>query len=151
VARAADEVVVPGRLQVIADDPLTILDGAHNPSGMRALVAALPELVGERRPVAGAVAVLDDKDATGMLAELAPVLDHVVFTRCANPRSLSPDTLESHWTELGGAAETVADPRAALARAREIVGPGGAAVATGSIYLIADLVREDSPARVSAL
>jgi dihydrofolate synthase / folylpolyglutamate synthase len=152
VARAAAEVVVPGRLQAIARDPLTILDGAHNPSGMRALVAALSEVVGDRRPVAGVVAVLDDKDATGMLRELAPALDRVVFTSCANPRALSPATLDSHWTKLGGAAaETVADPRAALARAREIVGPGGAAVATGSIYLIADLVREDSPARVSAL
>ena len=152
VARAAAEVVVPGRLQVVGRDPLTILDGAHNPSGMRALVAALPEVVGERRPLAGVVAVLDDKDATGMLRELAPALDHVVFTRSANPRALSPATLESHWERLCGApAETVADPRAALARAREIVGPGGAAVATGSIYLIADLVREDAPARVSAL
>ena len=152
VARAAAEVVVPGRLQVVARDPLTILDGAHNPSGMRALVAALPEVVGERRPLVGVVAVLDDKDATGMLRELAPALDHVVFTRSANPRALSPATLESHWARLGGAAaETVADPRAALARAREIAGPSGAAVATGSIYLIADLVREDAPARVSAL
>ncbi len=152
VARAAAEVVVPGRLQVVARDPLTILDGAHNPSGMRALVAALPEVVGDRRPLAGVVAVLDDKDATGMLGELVPALDHVVFTRSANPRALSPATLESHWAKLGGvAAETVPDPRAALARAREMVGPGGAAVATGSIYLIADLVREDAPARVSAL
>jgi dihydrofolate synthase/folylpolyglutamate synthase len=152
VARAAAEVRVPGRLQVVADHPLTILDGAHNPSGMRALAAALPEVAGDRRPRVGVVSVLDDKDATGMLAELAPVLDRVVFTRSANPRSLSPATLESHWGQLGGPpAETVPDPRTALARAREIAGPGGAAVATGSIYLIADLVREDAAGRASAL
>jgi dihydrofolate synthase/folylpolyglutamate synthase len=150
-ARAAAEVSVPGRLQVVARDPLTILDGAHNPSGMRALVAALPEVAGER-PLTGVIAVLDDKDATGMLAELAPALDRVVFTRSANPRSLSPATLESHWRQLGGVEpETVGDPRAALARAREIAGAGGAVVATGSIYLIADLVRDEPAARVSAL
>ena len=152
VAAAAAEISIPGRLQAIAHDPLTILDGAHNPSGMAALVAALPEVTGGRRPLVGVVAVLDDKDAGGMLRELAPALDRVVFTRAANPRSLSPATLESHWARLGGApAETVGDPRAALARAREIAGADGAAVATGSIYLIADLVREDAPARVSAL
>ena len=119
---------------------------------MAALARALPEVFGERRPRVGVVAVLDDKDAGGMLSELAPALDHVVFTRSANPRALSPGTLTSLWEQLGGAApETVADPRAALARAREIAGPAGAVVATGSIYLIADLVREDATARASAL
>ena len=152
VARAAAEVRVPGRLQVVAHRPLTVLDGAHNPSGMRALAAALPEVIGERRPLVGVVSVLDDKDAGAMLRELAPAVDAAVFTRCANPRALSPATLTSQWERLAGAEpETVADPRAALARAREIAGPDGAALATGSIYLIADLVREDPATRASAL
>jgi dihydrofolate synthase/folylpolyglutamate synthase len=154
VARAAAEVQVPGRLQVVAERPLTILDGAHNPSGMRALVEALPEVAGERRPRVALVAVLDDKDAGAMLGELARgELDRVVFTRSANPRSLSPATLMSLWGQLGGApAEAAADPRAGLAHAREIAGDGGAVLATGSIYLIADLVREEATAgRVSAL
>jgi dihydrofolate synthase/folylpolyglutamate synthase len=152
IARAAAEVQIPGRLQVVGERPLTILDGAHNPSGMRALAAALPEVTGDRHPRVGVVGVLDDKDATGMLSELAPVLDRVVFTRSGNPRSLSPATLESHWRRLGGPpAETVPDPRAALARAREIAGAGGAALATGSIYLIADLVRDDPAERASVL
>jgi dihydrofolate synthase/folylpolyglutamate synthase len=119
---------------------------------MAALAGALDEVLGERRPRVGVVAVLDDKDAGGMLRELAPVLDHVVFTRSANPRALSPATLASLWEQMGGAAsETVADPRSALARAREIAGEAGAVIATGSIYLIADLVREDVAARASAL
>jgi dihydrofolate synthase/folylpolyglutamate synthase len=152
---AAAGIQVPGRLQIVAERPLTVLDGAHNPSGMRALVEALPEVApGADRRVA-VVAVLDDKDATSMLRELAAPaagLDGVVFTRSANPRSLSPATLTSLWEQLGGApAETVADPGAALARARESAGPGGAVVATGSIYLIADLVRDDAGARASAL
>ena len=48
-------------------------------------------------------------------------------------------------------AEAVADPRSAVARARRLAGPGGAVVATGSIYLIADLLSEDLGARASAL
>ena len=152
VRRAAAEIEVPGRLQVVDERPLTILDGAHNPSGARALAEALGEAAAGRRPLVGVVAVLDDKDAGAMLRELEPALDSVVFTRSANPRALSPGTLTSLWEQVGGAgAETVADPRAALSRAREKAGPDGAVVATGSIYLIADLVREDPAERASAL
>ena len=54
--------------------------------------------------------------------------------------------------KLGGPpAETVASRAAALERARELAGPDGAVLATGSIYLIADLVREDAGARASTL
>jgi dihydrofolate synthase/folylpolyglutamate synthase len=152
VERAAAEVEIPGRLQVVDDRPLTIHDGAHNPSGMRALAEALPEVVGGRRPVIGAVAVLDDKDAATMLRELTPACDGVVFTRSVNPRSLSPATLAGLWERVGGGpSETAADPRAAVERARELAGPDGAVVATGSIYLVADLARPDERERASAL
>ena len=141
VQRAAAEVQVPGRMQTLDERPLTVVDGAHNPSGARAVADAVPEVLGDRRAV-GVVAVLDDKDAAGMLQALLPRLSHVVFTRSSNPRSLSPGTLESLASKLGGPpAETVGDPRAALARARELAGPDGAVLATGSIYLIADLLR----------
>jgi dihydrofolate synthase/folylpolyglutamate synthase len=96
--------------------------------------------------------VLEDKDAAGMLRALQPRVDRAVYTRSANPRSLSPATLSSLAEKLGGPpGETVPDPRAALARARELAGPGGAVLATGSIYLIADLVRADPAVRASTL
>jgi dihydrofolate synthase / folylpolyglutamate synthase len=87
-----------------------------------------------------------------MLETLLPHLDRVVFTRPVNPRALSPATLETLAEKLGGPpAETVAAPQAALARARELAGPDGVVLATGSIYLVADLVREDAEARASTL
>jgi dihydrofolate synthase/folylpolyglutamate synthase len=149
---AAAETVVPGRLEVVSERPLTVLDGAHNPSGARALAASLDGVLGERRPRVAVIGVLDDKDATGMLEALLPQVDRVIFTRSQNPRSLSPGTLTTLEEKLGGPpAETVADPRAALARARELAGPQGGVVATGSIYLIADLVRDAADARASTL
>jgi dihydrofolate synthase/folylpolyglutamate synthase len=151
VRRAAAELQVPGRMQKLGDNPLTIVDGAHNPSGAQAVADALVEVV-EDRPVVGVIAVLDDKDAAGMLRALLPRLDRVVFTRSSNPRSLSPATLESLFSKLGGPpSETVGDPRAALERGRQLAGPDGAVLATGSIYLIADLVRVDRAARASTL
>jgi dihydrofolate synthase/folylpolyglutamate synthase len=96
--------------------------------------------------------VLDDKDAAEMLRAILPLADAAVFTRSANPRSLPPATLEGLSRQLGGPpAECVADPRAAVEWARELAGPDGAVIATGSIYLIADLVRQDPAARVSRL
>ena len=152
VKSAAAETVIPGRLQPVAERPLTLFDGAHNPSGAAALAASLPDVIGERRPRVGVIGVLEDKDAAGMLGALLPHFDRVVFTRPANPRSLSPATLVTLAEKLAGPpAETVAEPRAALSRARELAGADGAVLATGSIYLIADLVREDADARASTL
>ncbi|MEA2441030.1 MAG: dihydrofolate synthase / folylpolyglutamate synthase [Thermoleophilaceae bacterium] len=152
VAAAAAEVQVPGRLELVSSDgPLVFHDGAHNPAGAAALAEALPDVVAGRRLVA-VMGVLDDKDAAAMLRAILPLTDAAVFTRSSNPRSLPPATLEALAAQLGGPpAECVADPRAAVERARELAGPEGAVIATGSIYLIADLVRERRAARVSTL
>jgi dihydrofolate synthase/folylpolyglutamate synthase len=150
-AHVAGRVQVPGRLQQIGTDPLTILDGAHNPSGMSALAAGLDDVIGERRLVA-VISVLDDKDAAGMLRALLGKCEEVVFTASRNPRALPPATLASLAAQLGGPPSEVAgDPREALERARELAGPDGAVLATGSIYLVADLVGEPGHRRASAL
>jgi len=149
---AASETVVAGRLEAVGERPLTLLDGAHNPSGAHALADSLPEVFGARRPRVAVVGVLDDKDAAGMLESLLPHLDRIVFTKPLNPRSLSPATLVTLAEKLGGPpAETVPAPKAALERARRLAGPDGVVLATGSIYLIADLVRDESDARASTL
>jgi dihydrofolate synthase/folylpolyglutamate synthase len=106
----------------------------------------------EGRPLAGVFSILDDKDAASMLAALLPLCEHIVLTRCANPRALPPGTLETLAAKLARTdTVTVAEPRAALEYARELVGTGGAVLATGSIYLIADLVRDAASARASML
>jgi dihydrofolate synthase/folylpolyglutamate synthase len=149
VAEAAAEVRVPGRLQQIGSDPLTLLDGAHNPDGMRALAESLPELVAGHDRVVATVSILDDKDAAGMLASLwaggtggsGVPIHALIFTSSHNPRALPPPTLQSLTRQLHGPpSEVVPDPRSALARARELAGPSGVVIATGSLYLIADLL-----------
>jgi dihydrofolate synthase / folylpolyglutamate synthase len=152
VSAAAAEVLVPGRLQVVGRDPLTLLDGAHNPEGMAALAESLPELVAGHDRLVAVVSILDDKDAAGMLAMLLRSCDALVFTSSQNPRALPPPTLQSLARQLHGpASEVVRDPRAALRRGRELAGAGGVVVATGSIYLVADLVRPEGQGRASML
>ncbi len=154
VAAAAAGVRVPGRLQVAGREPLTLLDGAHNPAGIAALAESLPEIVAAARSgdgrVVAVVSILEDKDAAGMLAALAPHLDAVVLTASRNPRTLPPPTLGSLLEQLAPGIvihhEIVPEPHAALRRARTLAGPAGVVVATGSLYLIADLLHDEAVA-----
>jgi dihydrofolate synthase / folylpolyglutamate synthase len=151
IADVAARVRVPGRLQVVDEAPLTVLDGAHNPSGMAALADALPDVVGDR-PLVAVISVLDDKDAAGMLRALIGKCRAMVCTASRNPRALPPATLASLAEQLGGPpTEVVRDPHAAVRRARELAGPAGAVLATGSIYLVADLIGDAAGRRASAL
>ncbi len=144
VRAAALSTAVPGRFEVLTDEAggALLLDGAHNAGGIAALVESLPAFVAGR-PLVAVVSVLDDKDARAMLAGLLALCDGVVFTASANPRALAPDRLADLAGELPpGVAHAVEDgPRRALAVARELAGPGGVVLATGSIYLVADLKR----------
>ena len=152
VAAAAAEIRVPGRLQEVAQAPLTLLDGAHNPDGMRALAESLPEIVDGHDRLVAVISILDDKDAAGMLAALLPACDAIVCTTSQNPRALPPPTLKSLATQLGGpASEIVPEPTRALARAQELAGRGGVVIVTGSLYLIADLMSPERGERASVL
>ena len=135
---------VPGRFEIVQRDAVgeIVLDGAHNAGAMTALAEALRGHLAGRRLVA-VVSVLDDKDAASMLAELLALCAGAVFTKSTNPRALSPATLASLADQVGPLATTCveSDPREALVVARELAGADGVVLATGSIYLIADLVR----------
>jgi dihydrofolate synthase/folylpolyglutamate synthase len=98
------------------------------------------------------ISILDDKDAAGMLRALLPRLSAAVFTCAPNPRALPPATLADLASKVGGvASEIEPDPRRAVARARELAGVNGTVLATGSIYLVADLLSAPGARRASAL
>ncbi len=97
------------------------------------------------RPLALVMGVLDDKDAASMLAALLPLCTRAWFTAPPSSRALSPAALQSLARQLNfEEAECEPNPRRALelaqqwARAR----PGAAVLATGSIYLVGDLLAE---------
>jgi dihydrofolate synthase/folylpolyglutamate synthase len=160
VADVAASLVVPGRFEVVdgAGGVPTVLDGAHNPDGARALAESLPEFLAGR-PLTLVVSILDDKDAAAMLAELLPLASRLICTAAGTPRALPPATLASLARQLGGGppAEVEPDPRRALALARsegfheDGASRAGVVLATGSLYLIADLMRPAGAARGSIL
>jgi dihydrofolate synthase/folylpolyglutamate synthase len=142
VADAAATVTVPGRFEVREGAPTVILDTAHNPGAIAALVESLPEVVAGRRLVT-IVSILDDKDAATMLALLAEHSDALVTTASASSRALPAATLSSLAEQVGSPGAIVEpDPRKALAAARRLAGEDGVVLVTGSTYLLADLLRD---------
>ncbi len=138
VRDAAAATLVPGRFQVVAERPVVVLDGAHNADGMAALAASLPELA--RRPPARrgrerARRQGRRRDARVAAAALRRRGGHVATrTRARCPA-------EALVSLAGGAAHAEDDPRRALEVAKGLAGEDGVVLATGSIYLIADLLR----------
>jgi dihydrofolate synthase / folylpolyglutamate synthase len=127
VRAVAEELQLPGRMEVIEDDPSLILDAAHNPDGARALAEALGEAAGGR-PVVGCLAVLADKDVRGFVDALAPALDEVVCTELPSDRLAGvgrPDARSAPASELAeicraagiGAVSAEPDPSNAVRRA----------------------------------
>jgi dihydrofolate synthase / folylpolyglutamate synthase len=149
VRDAAAETTVPGRMQLVGHEPPTLLDGAHNPHAARALVEALGEVLESHppRPLGLVLGVLEDKDANGMLRVLLPRCERAWFTAPPSSRALSPAALESGARQLGFERSS-SEPRPirALEAARRWANEvGGAVLATGSVYLVGDLLRELDP------
>jgi dihydrofolate synthase/folylpolyglutamate synthase len=136
----------PGRLERVRSAPTILLDGAHNPHGMAATVTALEEEFGFRHLVA-VVAVLGDKDASGLLDLLEPVAARLVVTRNSSPRSMPVDQLAEIAIEIFGedrvtVTETMPDAiEEAVVLAEEDTGgehSGVGVLITGSIVTVAD-------------
>ena len=128
-------VALPGRMERREGE---VRDGAHNRDGIRWLASRLAP----RRYVIVA-SILGDKDAEGMLAELAQLGDTLVATRSSNPRALDAERLAALARPHFANVEAVDDPASALARAHKLSAP---VLVTGSLYLLADLELHDREA-----
>jgi dihydrofolate synthase / folylpolyglutamate synthase len=143
---AAEDVALPGRLEHRGDAPLEIWDGAHNIAGVGWLLARLPS-----RHWVILCAILADKQAEKMLRALSVLGDTLVATETTSSRSLPAAELAGIASPLFESVSAEPDPGAASRRARELAGPQGALLVTGSLTLLADLYKEETaPWRTSA-
>lgn len=99
-------VTSPGRLEVLRSSPSVLVDAAHNPHGVEALVAAVEEVFGLRHLVA-VVGAMADKDVEGILAGLEPVTDAVVCVPIDTPRAMEAADLAEVAREVYGAERVV--------------------------------------------
>ena len=126
------EVTLPGRFEQIGDD---VFAGAHNPAGVEWLLARLP-----RNDYVVVASILADKDAGAMLRALARAGNTLVATASHSARAVPTHELARLASPHFERVEAVAEPAAALDRARELASDAGAVLVTGSLYLLADLV-----------
>jgi dihydrofolate synthase / folylpolyglutamate synthase len=131
-----------GRFQVLKRKgcPETVLDVAHNPAGAWALRSALSEHY-EGCPLTFVFGAMRDKAISEMAEILFPLAQRVIATRPENPRSASPEEIQQAAHRTGTEIELVAEPEAALERARIEAGAQGVVVITGSIYLVGEAMR----------
>jgi dihydrofolate synthase/folylpolyglutamate synthase len=136
---AAEGVGLPGRLEQHGDRPLELWDGAHNLAGLGWLLPRLPD----RRWVI-LCSILADKRPEQMLRALSVLGDTLVATASSNGRALPAGELAALAEPLFATVVAEPDPAAALQRGRGIAGPDGALLVTGSLYLLADLYKEEN-------
>jgi dihydrofolate synthase / folylpolyglutamate synthase len=131
---------MPGRMELISRKPMIVLDGAHNPAGVKALVATLDgafHVAGERRCVLG---MLSGRDIDDMVEPLVS-LGFTEFHCCAphSPRAVPASDVADAVRRHGGIAYEHPNATAALAHARERSTDEDLIVVAGSLYLVAEV------------
>ena len=135
----------PGRLEVLRKNPLTFLDGAHNPAGARALLRFWEENFRSRRIVPGLW-----RDARqgccGNGGDTVSPAAAVVLTKPRQARAADPETVRELTGHLNSHLYIEANPDDALEAAVELAGTEGIIFIAGSLFLIADFKRNTSRA-----
>jgi dihydrofolate synthase/folylpolyglutamate synthase len=141
-----DKVNLPGRMQMINENPRILIDGAHNAASIDALMRAIGQNVTYDSMVV-IFACHRDKDISGMIKRLQLGADKMIFTSTGTPRSAEPAELAAQYMEISGKMTQVADTLDdAVQIALRAVSREDIICITGSFYLIAQAARKYSAA-----
>lgn len=127
---------LPGRMEIVNDNPRILVDGAHNAASVEALMRA----IGQNIPYDSMVVIFacrSDKDITGMLDHLQLGADKIIFVEAGSPRSADPHDLAAEYMERSGKMSQVASSfEEALDIAERAVTREDLICVTGSFYLV---------------
>jgi dihydrofolate synthase/folylpolyglutamate synthase len=139
VEEAFGSVKVPGRLEIVGRQPLTLIDGAHNVAGMESLAAAIIEGFAVDGPTVGVIGMLRGRDPSAMLSAIMPVGIRTLFA-CApdSPRAVAPEAIAEAGRALGLDVEVASSVGEAIRAARSQVPDDGMLFVAGSLYVVAD-------------
>ncbi len=82
----------PGRFEIVQENPMVILDGAHNPNGVAQFSRNLRELIPDRKIIA-VLGIFSDKDYPQIIRHIVPFVDQVILTMADNPRATATQRL----------------------------------------------------------
>ena len=136
------ETEIAGRMQLVWDRPRILVDGAHNPDALGAMMRC----VGAHVPYDSMVCVFgcaQDKDVDALLDRVSLGADKVIFTRAAgNPRAADPEDLRRRFMERSGKmCQTAPSVGEALELAARAVSRDDLICVTGSFYLVGDAMK----------
>ena len=110
----------PGRFELLSREPLLIVDGAHNPNGVEALVDTIRAYFPDQK-INFVMGVMKDKDYHTMLRLIAPYAARFITELPDAHRALRPEQLKSEIRAyFDGPVETADSVTAAVQRAMEI-------------------------------
>lgn len=132
--------VWPGRFEIFPGAPLLILDGAHNPDGIRTLRQTLDEVF-PGRAIVFLFGVLADKNHAEMARILFRRNDRAVVVRPHSDRAAAAEDIAREIIDAVAAVKTGATIGEGLELAKEWAGPGGIVCAAGSLYMIGEVRR----------
>jgi len=143
----------PGRFEIMGQEPLVVLDGAHNPGGVARVVETLQEFDSDDlHVVAGAMV---DKDLRSIAAELEGA-DHVVACQPDRDRAEDEQVVATAFEdETDATVETKSDVAGAFDLALEAADAGDCVLVTGSLYAVAEArqrwIRPTIPKRADSI
>ncbi len=147
VARGLESTVWPGRFEILSEEPLIVLDGAHNPAGTKKLVETWRAFLAARYGWSGGeidarahlvFASVADKDITEMAHLLRPLARRVSLVRLAHERGAEPALLAQSFSGPPCARyDSVAAAWQSLATSEP-----GPVLITGSLFLVGEMLAQ---------
>ena len=138
VERGLAQVEWPGRLEIVNDAPLVLLDGAHNPHAAGALAATLRELFSGRR-IHLLIGMSSDKAVEAVAAQLGSLAHGATCTRSTHPRALDPSVLARRLAPFVPDVHVMSDAADAYTYLLNALPPTDVIVVTGSLFLVGEL------------
>jgi dihydrofolate synthase/folylpolyglutamate synthase len=129
----------PGRMEIVSEDPIVLLDGAHNPGGMRMLVETVQEDFSDHHLIL-ILGVLKDKDLPTIVSMILPISDVIIVTKSKNPRAAEIHTLKQIIQEYGAEKSVIIEesvPRA-IDHAKRIAQKTDLICVTGSLFTVGE-------------
>ncbi|MEG0391831.1 MAG: folylpolyglutamate synthase/dihydrofolate synthase family protein [Anaerovoracaceae bacterium] len=129
-----------GRIEILGDHPVYVLDGAHNEEGMESLVNTMDTIFREKK-ILIIIGLLQDKAVEEILNLAAFLGDQFIVTEPDNLRKLSAEVLAEMLRKRGKQCRVQKDPERAFMLAKEEFADAEVILCTGSLYLIGELRR----------
>ena len=130
-----------GRMQVVGQSPVILLDGAHSPTSAEALCKAIREVFRYRRLIL-VVGLMRDKDLQAIGQVLCPFADEIIATQAFdNPRVTPAEEIAQAWSETGTILHVCPSVREAIPLAQSIATTSDLICVAGSIYIVGEAMK----------